>query len=183
MQQRFMETLENACSSSLKVCPAVHGTPARNFDSIFQRGLLVPGQGNELQVVNGAAHGTGIYTANLNASWLSAGFCSESTMLVCAVLQSSEVRHVQDAQVVANAAHVVPLFLGKGSVLRKESVRESFPLPKAVAMSWLLQFKYLSEQKALGHTVADLHRAGYVAAALRWAGYPAAELKPYYFSG
>jgi hypothetical protein len=174
-----MQTIENLSTPSLKVAPALHGTSAANLDSIYQRGLLVPGQGNELQVVNGAAHGTGVYTANLNASWLSAGFCSGPKMLVCAVLETSEVRHVQDAQVVANSAHVVPLFLGVGSELRK-NVSAKAELPKSVPVSWLLQFKLFTEQNKFGHTIEDFHRAGYVAGVLRWAGYTAAELEMYY---
>merc|ERR1711920_257027 len=65
-----------------------------------------------LRVVHGAAHGTGIYTANIDAPWLSRGFCTGPSILVCAVLQSDEIRHVRDAMVVRQADHVVPLFEG-----------------------------------------------------------------------
>merc|ERR1712232_1498242 len=41
----------------------------------------------------------------------------EPKILVCAVLQSPAVKHVRDAQVVFNEAHVVPLFLGSGRTL------------------------------------------------------------------
>merc|ERR1719384_1562939 len=95
--------------------PAFHGTNAVNHKSIFNRGLLIPGQDNELQVIHGAAHGRGVYTANVDAAWLSKGFCTQPRMLVCAVLDSSEVvRHVGDAMVVARSDHVVPLFEGAG---------------------------------------------------------------------
>lgn len=180
LQHRFIQTCGDLSSASLKVCPAFHGTPANNFESIFQRGLLVPSQGNELQVVNGAAHGTGIYTANVNASWLSATFCSESKMLVCAVLQTSEVKHVKDAQVVSNDAHVLPLFVAEGSILQKTKQDQDIPLPHAIPVSWLLEFKPVLERKEAGFTVADFYQAGYAAAALRWAGHSALELKGHY---
>merc|ERR1740116_604551 len=94
--------------------PAFHGTDAANHNSIVKRGLLIPGQGNELKVAHGAAHGKGVYTANVDAAWLSRGFCSAPTMLVCAVLQSDAVRHVGDAMVVSKEEHVVPMFEGAG---------------------------------------------------------------------
>jgi hypothetical protein len=90
--------------------PVLHGTDASNHGSIFERGLLIPGQGNELEVVHGAAHGRGIYTAGLHASWLSRGFCSEPRMLVCAVFVGGDLRYARDAIVVRNCKHVVPLF-------------------------------------------------------------------------
>jgi len=100
--------------SDANLCPAFHGTAHRNHRLIFQDGLLIPGQGNNLEVVNGSAHGLGIYTARLNAAWLSGCFCDDPSLLVCAVLQSKAVRHVMDAMVVFNAASVVPLFVGRG---------------------------------------------------------------------
>jgi len=99
---------------SVEMRPAFHGTDAANHNSIVKRGLLIPGQGNELKVAHGAAHGKGVYTANVDAAWLSRGFCSAPTMLVCAVLQSDAVRHVGDAMVVSKEEHVVPMFEGAG---------------------------------------------------------------------
>jgi hypothetical protein len=90
--------------------PVLHGTNASNHEAIFVRGLLIPGCGNELRIVNGAAHGRGIYTAGLHASWLSRRFCSERRMLVCAVCAGGDLRYVKDAIVVRKAEHVVPLF-------------------------------------------------------------------------
>jgi len=90
--------------------PVLHGTKASNHEAIFTRGLLIPGCGNELRIVNGAAHGRGIYTAGLHAFWLSRRFCSELRMLVCAVCTGGDVRYVRDAIVVRNSEHVVPLF-------------------------------------------------------------------------
>merc|ERR1712228_109676 len=107
-----MQSIREMPSGELR--PAFHGTNAANHSSIFERGLLIPGEGNELRVVHGAAHGKGVYTANVDAAWLSRGFCYNPQMLVCAVLQSSAVRHVGDAMVVGRADHVVPLFEGEG---------------------------------------------------------------------
>merc|ERR1712203_856112 len=97
------------------------------------------GQGNELKVVNGAVHGKGVYTANLNAAWLSRGFCSEAKMLICAVLQTPSVRHVLDAQVVFNAAHVVPLF--QATATRFTDIcfqRSSAAIPRPVTLKQLV---------------------------------------------
>jgi len=108
VKQRFMKSI--LAMPSAEVRPAFHGTDAANHASIFKRGVLIPGQSNELRVVHGAAHGTGVYTANVDAAWLSKSFCSDSTMLVCAVIQSNVIRHVGDAMVVGNHDHVIPLF-------------------------------------------------------------------------
>lgn len=107
VQLRFMESLAN---TGALLRPAFHGTDYPNHSSIFRRGLLIPGENNELKVVHGAAHGRGVYTANIDAAWLSRGFCSAPAMLVCAVLQTHFVHHVGDAMVVGVADHVVPLF-------------------------------------------------------------------------
>lgn len=106
---RFMKSYMQHPSIELR--PAFHGTDARNHNSIFERGLLIPGDQNELSIVHGAAHGRGVYTANIDAAWLSRGFCSHPTMLVCGVLQTPSVRHVFDAMVVGDSSHVVPLYV------------------------------------------------------------------------
>lgn len=106
VQERFMAKMSGA-----HIKPAFHGTDTRNYESIFSRGLLIPGYQNELQIAHGAAHGRGIYTANIDASWLSRGFCASSSMLVCAVRQEN-VTHVGDAMVVFDPDNVVPLFEG-----------------------------------------------------------------------
>merc|ERR550532_3262879 len=104
---RFMQafSLTNA-----DIRPAFHGTNANNYNSIFQRGLLIPGHGNELQIIHGAAHGTGIYTANIDAAWLSRGFCTEQSMLVCAVIHTMSVRHHGDAMIVPRSELVLTFF-------------------------------------------------------------------------
>jgi len=182
LQRQFVELVQSGAFSSVKVSPAFHGTPSSNFDSIFQRGLLVPGKGNELTVVNGAAHGQGVYTANVNASWLSAGFCSEPKMLVCAVLQTSGVNHVADAQVVADASHVLPLFVATGSTLNKQKKEagQQKGLPAAFSALGLMQHKSAAELRKAGCSVAELKQSGYAPAALRLAGYSSSELKAHY---
>merc|ERR1712232_1383094 len=161
VRRRFLTSLAQRSTSS--VFPAFHGTPLQNHERICEEGLLIPGQGNDLQVVNGAAHGRGIYTANVNAAWLSRGFCSSPSIIVCAVLQSPSLRHVMDAMVVFNAAHVIPLFtctsrgFGQGGPRDLPSLRQAFlggssrtpsSLPKAIKASALLQRKRSSGSEA-----------------------------------
>lgn len=74
VQDRFMATVE-ACSGA-SLAPSYHGTDESNFQSIFQRGLLVPGKSSGIRSVHGQAHGRGIYTAMLRNPELSCGFCS-----------------------------------------------------------------------------------------------------------
>lgn len=119
------------------VRPGFHGTSSANFPSIFQQGLLIPGQDNNLRVVNGSAHGLAIFTASIKSASLSFGFCKdiarERKMLVCGILddtimgehssreqytlghhsvvaESESVRHVGGAIVVFDRRRVAPLF-------------------------------------------------------------------------
>lgn len=108
IKARFMKAY---AETGAEIRPAFHGTDAANYDSIFQRGLLVPGVGNSLRIAHGAAHGYGVYTANVDSAWLSKGFCRQQSMLVCAVIHNNEVRHHGDAMVVGRADLVVPIFL------------------------------------------------------------------------
>jgi len=68
---QFMNSIQEMPLAEIR--PAFHGTNIANYDSIYQRGLLVPGQGNELTILHGAVHGSGVYTANVDAAWLSKG--------------------------------------------------------------------------------------------------------------
>eukprot|EP00811_Abedinium_folium_P033165 NODE_614_length_2887_cov_37.946739.p1 GENE.NODE_614_length_2887_cov_37.946739~~NODE_614_length_2887_cov_37.946739.p1 ORF type:complete len:841 (+),score=31.06 NODE_614_length_2887_cov_37.946739:97-2619(+) len=77
--------------------PALHGTDVRNFDSIFVRGLLVPGVNNKLTVKNGSVHGLGVYTAKLRNPHLARGFCvkdadacTSECLLICAVIKGAD---------------------------------------------------------------------------------------------
>jgi len=108
VKSRFMRAFE---ANAAEIHAAFHGTNAANYRSIYQRGLLIPGQGNELKIVHGAVHGTGIYTANVDAAWLSRSFCTEESMLVCAVIHTCEVRHHGDAMIVPRVDLVAPIFL------------------------------------------------------------------------
>lgn len=122
--RKFMKSVE--AEPEVEIRPAFHGTNKRNYPSIFTRGLLIPGQGNELKIVNGAAHGFGVYTANLDAAWLSRSFCSDRSLLICAVLHNKCVHHAGDAMIVGKADHVVPLFEGFDMV---DSTVHSLPMP------------------------------------------------------
>eukprot|EP00443_Scrippsiella_acuminata_P020973 CAMPEP_0115198628 /NCGR_PEP_ID=MMETSP0270-20121206/16203_1 /TAXON_ID=71861 /ORGANISM="Scrippsiella trochoidea, Strain CCMP3099" /LENGTH=731 /DNA_ID=CAMNT_0002612005 /DNA_START=27 /DNA_END=2218 /DNA_ORIENTATION=- len=127
VQQRFIDSTREVDG---ELVPTYHGSLAENYSSICQRGLLIPGRQNELEVVNGAVHGRGIYTARVDAPSLSINFCSDPRMLVCGVLddadplachqamygghslsaQSQTIKHVGDAVVVFDERRVVPLF-------------------------------------------------------------------------
>lgn len=128
LRKRFMGCLGDIPSSvnrRTKIYPGFHGTDASNHQSIFDRGLLIPGQGNELQVIHGAAHGQGVYTANVDAAWLSEGFCTEPRILICAVLDLGCVTFPGDAMVVSSSAHVVPLFEAVGSGKKDAELKQA----------------------------------------------------------
>jgi hypothetical protein len=110
VKNRFMAALKSAKKSQRMVHAGFHGSAAKNYESIFDRGLLIPGDGNELRVVNGAAFGRGIYIAQEHAAWLSFGFCSEPRMLICAVIDMGHVKFHGAAMVVSASNHVIPLF-------------------------------------------------------------------------
>jgi len=130
IQAAFLEAWRYRGSHCIELRPAFHGTKAANLKSIFERGLLIPGQGNRLTVVHGAAHGRGIYTAKVSNPWLSYGFArSLAGMLVVGVLddataahalermgvfpvqaQSKTILHVGDAMVVFEPSCVIPFF-------------------------------------------------------------------------
>lgn len=128
VQERFLEMYSGSEES---LCPAFHGTDARNLSSIYKHGLLIPGMGNRLRVTHGSAHGLGIYTATVDNPGLSFGFCrGETSMLVCGVLddsvrgseveylgrhavtsRSKDVLHVGSAMVIFDSKRVAPLFV------------------------------------------------------------------------
>merc|ERR1712039_939531 len=130
VQTSFLEVWKNDAGPTVALRPVFHGTNKKNLASIFERGFLVPGMGNGLKVVNGSAHGLGIYTANLGAATLSRGFSRGAEgLLVGGVLddakpvdsnqlcgnlrllaESPAVRHVGVATVVFDPRHVAPFF-------------------------------------------------------------------------
>jgi len=130
VQAAFLRAWRNGGGPSLDLRPAFHGTRTSNLPSIFDRGLLIPGIGNTLKVVHGAAHGRGIYAAKVYNPFLSAGFATGiAGMLVVAVLddavaptklqqlggrsvraESALIRHVGDAMVAFDPSRVLPFF-------------------------------------------------------------------------
>lgn len=133
VQSRFLDA-RASLGGTLRA--AYHGTNVANLPSIYERGLLVPGQGNGVHVANGSVHGVGVYTAKLDNPGLSWGFCRapspvQKKMMVCGVLdnactsrhfaqyrigyqsvtsESEDVRHVGSAMVIFNDRRVAPLF-------------------------------------------------------------------------
>ena len=98
------------------VLPTLRGSDFSCLESIFLKGLLIPGEDECVQMRTGATHGRGIYTANLNAASLALGFNTgfppgEFRMLVCAVAQTGEVEHIRDAQVIRDSSLVCPLLV------------------------------------------------------------------------
>jgi len=98
-----------------RTAPAMcfHGTNTRNYPGIMERGLLVPGQGqNPIAVAHGSAYGVGIYLGMSPATSLSY-VAGEQKMLVCAVLLGSRFVTSPDNNIVVvfNSAQVVPCFI------------------------------------------------------------------------
>jgi len=128
VQRRFMEGFAGAPDG--EIIATYHGSNATNYNSICERGLLIPGSHNGLRVEHGAAHGRGVYTARVGAPELSRGFCTEPQLLVCGVVddavglpgketcgrfsvsaKSATIKHVGDAVVVKDERRVAPLFM------------------------------------------------------------------------
>eukprot|EP00971_Amphidinium_carterae_P044023 866082-Amphidinium_carterae.1 len=146
VQLRFLKSFLRCGGPEFKTAatlwlPLWHGTQACHKDSICKRGLLTPGSHKDVRVLHGSAHGLGVYTARVEAPWLSHGFASPGGLLVCAGLddavelseeqrhavggytitrESAAVRHVGDAVVFFDHKHVAPLF----------SVKAKRPAPK-----------------------------------------------------
>merc|ERR1711972_413579 len=73
VQRRFLDA-HSTLSGALK--PAYHGTNVANLPSIYDKGLLIPGErGNGIRIANGSVRGVGIYTATVCNPALSWGFC------------------------------------------------------------------------------------------------------------
>lgn len=130
VQQRFLESCMGEGKVSGHLRPAFHGTARENISPILQQGLLIPGDGNSLPVVNGSAHGLGIYTGTVGTGGvgLSHNYCRGGPMLICGVMddaqpvqqytlgirsvsaESGHVRHVGNAMVIFESRRVAPLF-------------------------------------------------------------------------
>jgi hypothetical protein len=115
--RRFMES-RNQISES-RLVPVYHGTNVQNYDSIFKSGLLIPGRGNSLRVVNGSAYGVGIYTAPVSNPSLSMSYArGDRRLLVCAYLEGKAdakervaIHAPSSAIVIFKPDRVIPLFV------------------------------------------------------------------------
>jgi len=136
VQRRFLKK----CSSSqlwadglpCNLCPAVHGTNAALFESIFARGLLIPGPFNDLRVLHGSVYGNGVYTTNLDHAATSQRYCSVPRMLVCGVLDAGApaIAQYDWGRVIFESCCVAPLFEASseswycGAVRRRQGLLE-----------------------------------------------------------
>lgn len=106
VQERFVKCFNKYCvrnkygaRDTSCMVPALHGTDPKNYESIFRRGLLIPGRGNNIGVAHGSCYGVGIYTAKLSNPLLSQGFCSRKPcMLVCCVIDDVECHVPADVE-------------------------------------------------------------------------------------
>lgn len=120
LNTKVEERFHFACSGRLEgsLVPALHGTDGNNLDSIYQHGLMIPGQGNQLRVANGSAHGVGIYSASMDNPALSRNYMrgADPPVLVCGVLDSDvdqEVYHAGGALVIFDEHRIAPLFVAR----------------------------------------------------------------------
>ena len=102
---------------------AFHGTKASNHSSIFQRGLLIPALHSDVKMVNGNAHGDGIYTSRTASYSLSYGQNGGNyqSVLVCAVIDDSRLQTSMNS--IPIAAH--PPYISKPSPLQSKSSHSS----------------------------------------------------------
>lgn len=124
---RFSSCTATVSAASARIVPVFHGTEARNHASIFKHGFQLPGQ--QVKIRNGLSHGVGTYVSNVSSAWLSREFCTQSKMIVCALVddatplktptrignffataESSSVRHIGSALVVFNPSRLLPLY-------------------------------------------------------------------------
>jgi len=193
VQRRFMSNLElDTCFLS----PALHGTRPENLESIYAKGLLVGGNG--VGIAHGAAHGNGVYVANLDNPGLALGFtygCNK--LLVCGVLHQRRtnpmVHSHGNAKVIKDSSHVVPLFLVSSTTQSHQGLHpQSIPVapadPAPVCISTLFSTEAAAcsgaaprwagrtAQVLISNTVWMLRDAGFSATELRDAGFPAAAL-------
>jgi len=130
LSMEVAERFQKACEGELQgeLVPAFHGTNEANLGSIYAQGLVIPGQGNNIRVANGSAHGLGIYTAVVSNPGLSRSYArgSYQPLLVCGVLDSKDrmdVYNTGTARVIFDTRRVAPLF---------EAVPTSLPLPPSL---------------------------------------------------
>lgn len=63
LARQFTHFWRSCCHDNAVPVLAYHGTPECNVQSIVERGLLVPGQGNDIKIAHGSRYGIGIYTS------------------------------------------------------------------------------------------------------------------------
>ncbi|KAF0982775.1 hypothetical protein FDP41_010754 [Naegleria fowleri] len=105
------ERLKRNVSNRIVLC--FHGTHPYNIPSIIEKGLLVPGKDNDLQVLNGSAYGVGIYLSVMDPS-ISVNYCAGGNQLfACAVLLTDTVNTKNHGSflVIKEEAYVLPCFL------------------------------------------------------------------------
>lgn len=88
-----------------------HGTNISNISNILRIGLQVPGN-NGVRVVNGSAHGTGIY-ASTDVEFAKSYFRGPSApmVLVCAFIQHACIKKPSHIHVIPEADLIVPMGL------------------------------------------------------------------------
>jgi hypothetical protein len=116
IKSRFLSTCNEHGKESLVM--GYHGTPARNHNSIFQSGLMIPGNGS-VRIANGNAHGRGIYIAEKGAHNLSMGFLrGDPHLLVCGVVDNTLAPAKEDQRAVPSPSENKKLrFLFHGASL------------------------------------------------------------------
>mmetsp|Transcript_98395 Transcript_98395/g.234260 ORF Transcript_98395/g.234260 Transcript_98395/m.234260 type:complete len:437 (+) Transcript_98395:74-1384(+) len=144
-QERFLNAKRELKTS---VQTAFHGTNQANLESIYAKGLLVPGEASGVRVANGSAHGCGVYTTVPRTAATS--FCyargNRRPMLVCAALDdgnTSAVYHTCGYMIFFEDRRVIPLFeatMGQplpapgegagGAPLKKHTITILPPKPK-----------------------------------------------------
>ena len=132
-RKRFLETFEEKKDKLMMV---FHGTDSTFLHSIYHNGLLVPGKNNGVRVVNGTAHGRGVYAAKSNFASISWSYSrgEEKPMLVCAALDgpSEEVKRLPNFFVFYHSHYVLPLFEASLKRLPCRPPKPSKPLKSSV---------------------------------------------------
>ena len=107
----------HATDNTVRLQLTFHGTSSANYDSIFRRGLVVPGSASGVPVRNGAVHGCGIYSSS---SACTARFYARQTrsLLACLLIDDSSLRNpcrkvlnVNNIFVASDSAHICPLWI------------------------------------------------------------------------
>jgi hypothetical protein len=171
LENRFISALAGLGGGH---CPTIlfHGTRSVNICSILETSLLVPGNGNNVRVLNGSAYGVGIYTAR--TPQISTGYTQGcQKMFVCLGAIGPKIQTARqhgDIIVFFDERLVVPLYVVE---FREGQFGHGWSGPDRVLMDVLLNSDYAGplpghEEVAFGNdgaaTPAPLP-AGYAASA------------------